>query len=166
MAKLIIAILLLAAGFVLVFLELTIPSFGIIGLLCAACFVAALILAFSHSVTAGIVFVGLLCIGVPFVLWLWSRVFPHTWFGRRMILQAPDSAPDRPGAHEDLKDAEGVAKTALRPSGIAVIDGRRVDVVTEGKIIETGSPVRVVDVTGNRIVVRRIPNETPLETDS
>jgi membrane-bound serine protease (ClpP class) len=54
----------------------------------------------------------------------------------------------------DLLEKTGVAKTALRPSGTAVIDGERVDVVTEGNLIEPGTPVRVVAVEGLRVVVR------------
>ena len=49
---------------------------------------------------------------------------------------------------------EGVAKTQLRPSGTAIIDGERVDVVTEGNLIEPGTNLKVVAVEGMRVVVR------------
>jgi len=41
----------------------------------------------------------------------------------------------------------------LRPAGMALINGRRVDVVTEGAMIERDTPVRVVAVEGMRVVV-------------
>ncbi len=41
----------------------------------------------------------------------------------------------------------------------ARIDGKRVDVVATGKFIEKDRRVRVVETTGNRVVVREIPNE-------
>jgi membrane-bound ClpP family serine protease len=44
----------------------------------------------------------------------------------------------------------------LRPSGTASINGRRVDVVTEGGLIERGTAVKVVAVEGARIVVREV----------
>jgi membrane-bound serine protease (ClpP class) len=50
----------------------------------------------------------------------------------------------------------GVALTQLRPSGTAKINGQRVDVVTEGALIERGTAVKVVVVEGARIVVREI----------
>ena len=53
-----------------------------------------------------------------------------------------------------LNGRDGQALTQLRPSGTALIDGRRVDVVTEGGIVERGSSIRVVHVEGNRVVVR------------
>ena len=42
----------------------------------------------------------------------------------------------------------------LRPSGTALIDGERLDVVSEGDFVEPGQKVRVVKVEGLRIVVR------------
>jgi membrane-bound serine protease (ClpP class) len=47
-----------------------------------------------------------------------------------------------------------VAQSNLRPSGLALIDGKRIDVVTEGPMIERGTPVKVVAVEGMRVVVR------------
>ncbi|MCB9832028.1 MAG: hypothetical protein H6807_06085 [Planctomycetes bacterium] len=49
---------------------------------------------------------------------------------------------------------QGVAVTALRPSGVVRIGDRKVDVVTRGAFLEAGTPVRVVEVSGNRVVVR------------
>ena len=47
----------------------------------------------------------------------------------------------------------GRAATKLRPSGIADIDGARLDVVTEGEFLDAGTPVVVIRVEGCRIVV-------------
>ena len=44
----------------------------------------------------------------------------------------------------------------LRPAGIASIDGRRVDVLTEGEFIAQGTPIRVVRVEGARIFVEPV----------
>jgi membrane-bound serine protease (ClpP class) len=49
-----------------------------------------------------------------------------------------------------------VALTQLRPSGTANINGQRVDVVTEGGLIERGAEIKVVAVEGTRIVVRQM----------
>ena len=57
---------------------------------------------------------------------------------------------------EELVGAEGEAVTQLRPSGIARLNERRYDVVTRGEMIEKGTPIKVIEVSGNRIVVRSI----------
>lgn len=49
---------------------------------------------------------------------------------------------------------EGEAQTDLRPAGIVLIDGKKVDVVTSGEPVDKGRRVRVLKVEGNRIVVR------------
>jgi membrane-bound serine protease (ClpP class) len=56
----------------------------------------------------------------------------------------------------DLVGQTGTAHTDLRPSGIATIGTRRVDVVTDGQWISSGAPVKVLEVEGNRVVVRKI----------
>jgi membrane-bound serine protease (ClpP class) len=55
-----------------------------------------------------------------------------------------------------LINQTGSAYTNLRPSGTAVIGNQRVDVVTEGAMIDKDTAVRVVAVEGNRVVVREI----------
>jgi len=56
---------------------------------------------------------------------------------------------------DSLVNSVGVAISALKPGGVAKIDGKRVDVVTEGDYVSPGEKVRVVDVRGIQIVVRR-----------
>jgi membrane-bound serine protease (ClpP class) len=85
------------------------------------------------------------------------KYFPKSAIGRRMIL-----SHDQTGvrAQSPLKAGligrEGVAHTVLRPAGMAMLDGKRLDVVAESGMIERGSPIRVIAVEENRIVVRKV----------
>ena len=56
----------------------------------------------------------------------------------------------------ELLQQAGTALTPLRPSGTASINGRRVDVVTEGPFVERGATVKVIAVEGMRVVVRAV----------
>ena len=49
----------------------------------------------------------------------------------------------------------GTAVTTLRPAGKAEIDGAVLAVESDGEFLDPGTPVEVVEATGNRIVVRR-----------
>ncbi|MGH7828030.1 MAG: NfeD family protein [Candidatus Binatia bacterium] len=49
----------------------------------------------------------------------------------------------------------GTALFPLRPAGIAKIENERVDVVSDGEFIDSGAPIIITRVDGNRIVVRR-----------
>lgn len=87
------------------------------------------------------------------------RFLPELPFGRQLMLATvlPPGGGDMPDAsrRESWLGLTGRASTPLRPAGIAEFDGERVDVVSEGEMIETGTPVVVCRVDGNRIVVRR-----------
>ena len=85
------------------------------------------------------------------------RFLPQTAAGKKMILshqQTDMRAGSAPAP--DLVGREGVAQTLLRPSGMALLDGKRLDVVAESGVIERGSAIKVVAVEGTRIVVRKI----------
>ncbi len=77
---------------------------------------------------------------------------------RRLTLRSSLPAEDGFAAAEGGLDAlvghDGVALTTLRPAGMAEIEGRRVSVVAELGLVEAETPVRVVRVEGNRVVVR------------
>jgi membrane-bound serine protease (ClpP class) len=55
-----------------------------------------------------------------------------------------------------LVNQTGQALTKLRPSGTAIINGKRVDVVSEGGFIDAGQSIKVVAVEGLRVVVRPV----------
>lgn len=52
----------------------------------------------------------------------------------------------------------GTTLTKLRPAGKARINGRRVDVIAQGQMIDNGVTVEIVEVSGSRVVVREIAN--------
>jgi membrane-bound ClpP family serine protease len=54
---------------------------------------------------------------------------------------------------------QGRAESPLRPAGRITLGDDFVDVVSDGSFIDRGELVQVIDLRGNRIVVRRV--ETP-----
>ncbi len=59
----------------------------------------------------------------------------------------------------DLIGTRGTAITDLRPSGTAVFDDERIDVVSESEWITKGTRVKVISIEGNRHIVRSIADE-------
>jgi membrane-bound serine protease (ClpP class) len=55
---------------------------------------------------------------------------------------------------QELVGLEGVTLTYLRPVGVGVFGGQRLDVIAEGEFIEANKPIRIVAAHGNRITVR------------
>ncbi len=92
------------------------------------------------------------CCSVGFLLWL--RIFPRTKLGARISNKA--ALPSSLAQKRQMVGAQGVALSALRPAGVAQIEGKRRDVVTDGSFIESKTPVIVVAEEGQKLVVRAL----------
>ncbi len=151
---------LIAVGILMILCEVFIPG-GIVGSIGAVVLVIGIIGGFGYDTTLGVgLLFGSLVVGV-LGLWLWTKYFPRSPLGKRMILQT--DAGQWHG-YDDTKQAlvgkEGITHTPLRPTGTVIIEGRRVDVVTQGDLIERKTAVRVVEVEGNRVVVARLADRS------
>ena len=145
-------VILTAAGVLLILAEVFVPG-GVVGTIGLILLAIAIVAGFFISPTVGFgLLIGSLVFGI-IVFWLWMKILPKTPMGKRIILQ--QDAADWHGwdpAKADNVGKAGVAHSMLRPSGIAVIDGKRVDVVTRGEMIAAGTAIEVVAVEGNRVV--------------
>jgi membrane-bound ClpP family serine protease len=164
------AIVLLAGGFGLAILEVFFPSAGILGFLSVCAMVAAIVVAFQgpNGVAVGFGILASAIFGLPIVVALALKYWPRTAIGRRILLAAPTEEEVLPetSRHKRLRaliGQVGTAKSKMLPSGAVVIDGRTVDAVSEGMAVEPGQLVRVIEVRGNRVVVRLVDEETPSE---
>ena len=136
------------------FLETLFPGMitGIIGFLCL---VVAVILGYQEfGLRTGNLVLGGVVIGLALGVLGWLTFFPESRFARRFISK---SATGELGvAKPALLHCTGVAITQLRPSGAAVFNGKRVDVITEGELIDRGVSVKVIEIEGARVVVREV----------
>jgi membrane-bound ClpP family serine protease len=149
-----IIIALVLTGAILIFLETILPGMvaGIIGFLCL---VAAVFLGYRNfDIPTGTLLLGGIFVGLVIAALFWLKFFPGSRIAKVFISQP--SGGERGRANPDLLDRTGVAISQLRPSGAAYINGKRVDVVTEGTLIDQGASIRVVALEGIRVVVREI----------
>lgn len=159
-------LLLLAAGLTLLAIELfVIPGFGIAGILGIVTIIAALVLSligagatqsFVLIVIGRIVLALLVAIGLAVAI---LRVLPRLPWGRQLVLETgltPGEGYGAPGNEEKRWIGRtGRAASTLQLAGTAEFDGERVDVVSDGELIEPGTAIEVVRLDGGRIVVRR-----------
>lgn len=163
----VLSLLLLIAGLALAALEIFFTSGGLIGFLSFAAIVGAVILGFQSSTGMGLGVLATAIIGVPTVVMAALHWLPETAVGRKLILHAPtsdDVLPDDPKLRSlrTLVGKVGQAKSKMLPAGVVKIEGRTVDCVSEGMAVEPGTWVRVLEVRGNRVVVRPLdPGEAP-----
>ena len=147
-------IALLVAGAILLVLETFLPGM-IAGILGFFCLVAGIIQSYvTFGPRVGSYVLASVVLGLMFGTAIWIKFFPQTRMARIFTSQRTvgEIGTERP----ELLNQTGSAVTPLRPSGTALIGGRRVDVVTEGGMIDRNTPIKVVAVEGMRVVVRAL----------
>lgn len=151
-------IVLFIVGIVLLFLEIFVPSFGILGVSGFIALCSGIVLAAYDSQQAltslGIAFAATVLI----LIILFNRLKKRGFWNRFILrdeFKSEAGYTSSPTKHH-LLDKTGTALSVLRPSGVALIDEQRIDVVTSGEYIEQGKPVKVIEVEGARVVVREM----------
>jgi membrane-bound ClpP family serine protease len=169
------AILLFVLGLVLIGLEVfVLPGFGVAGISGILLVLLGLgLAAYGHwpqgsdewmALSTKIGPFGLSLLGALAAVAVVVRYLPHIPVLNRLMHRPADEAgeadaePDYP-AHAELAallGAIGVAATPLRPAGKTQFGDAFVDVVAEGGYIMPGARVQVIEVEGNRVVVKEV----------
>jgi membrane-bound ClpP family serine protease len=159
-----VGVALIGAGIVLMLAELFLPHGGALAVVAVACISVGVVLAFFYDSIAGLVTLIGVALAIPIGMGVISRYWPLTPYGHRFLL--PGTAPeDTVAAQPHIQDLEqlkgrfGRTLSALRPAGVVDFDGRRVDTLTEGMMVEPGQWVRCIEVRAGKVVVR--PSEKP-----
>jgi membrane-bound serine protease (ClpP class) len=169
------AILLFLLGVALLLVEIfVLPGFGVTGISGIALIVLSLVLVViermpSTSQEWGTLGSALTTVGIGLIAGMViavsiARYLPHIPYASRLVLAPPDDQGEtstQEGTPEGRKAAAllgaiGVAATLLRPAGKAQFGEDFLDVVAEGDFVEAGSRVQVIEIEGNRIVVKEI----------
>lgn len=169
--------ILFVIGLILLGVELfLIPGFGVAGILGILCVFASIIFAFMPAGISipdpsmpwewnmgweGVEVLVWVLFGLMVTIPLIIKFLPSTPFLNRIILAAAEKSGEgfRVAAAEEKLYAvgdEGVVLTTLRPAGRVRIADRTVDVVALGDFIEEGENIRIHEISGNRVVVRKV----------
>jgi membrane-bound serine protease (ClpP class) len=135
-----------------------VPGHGAPGVLGSAVLLLSILLAFGTPM----IFVALQTVASAIVLtiilfYLATRIFPeNAWIAKLTFAAAQGADYVTSADYTSLLGKSGAAASYLRPAGVALIEGQRVDVLTQGEFIPEGTPVRVTRVEGARIFVEPI----------
>lgn len=157
----ILPIILQILGILVVVAEIFIPSLGVLMAIALGLLLYSLYLVFTTiSNVAGMVFLGMDLLAVPFLLILGMKMLAASPLSLNSRLSSKEGVVSQIVSPKEYMNKQGRAVTDLRPSGIALIEGKRLDVVTDGDYIEADTPVIVTRVTGNQIIVEKIVNRS------
>lgn len=145
---------LLVVGFILLGIEFVTPGFSIPGTLGLFFLGYASYVAFKHlNFTTGLLVSAgsIVTVITLFRLFLKSRTYKK--------LRLRDSEKGFTSGGDELKcliGKEGVTITPLRPSGAAAIDGKRIDVLTDGVFIARNVRIKIVGIEGVKVFVKEV----------
>ena len=165
-------ILLVITGIALILVEMLIlPGFGVVGGAGIVCVMVGLylsltrvavpqyewdILRLRHAATS-LGTMGLSLVLAGYLAW---KLLPHTPFYGMLVLSHAEDQEAGYVVQTAVEEAEalglqGVAATMLRPAGVGRFEGKTYRVVSRCDYIESGAPITIVEVDGNRYVVDR-----------
>ena len=149
-------ILLFVAGVILIFAEFLLPS-GLSGGAGTLMILASVALGLYHFPDQAVWIIGGETFGVMFGIAMGIFALSKG-MGKTLMLDTTQAVEDgyvNVETDTALIGATGETMTALRPAGTILVDGKRIDAISDGTFIDEHANVRVIEVNGNRVVVER-----------
>lgn len=169
-----IALLLYVLAIVLAFVDLFIPSGGMLLIMAVLSAFASILFGFQSSTNMGLGILALVLASIPAFAFAAIKIWPKTPIGKRIILKTPGQA-ESPKRVVELRDFVGhvlEAQYPLMPSGQIKIGTKRLNAVARSGLIEVGERIEVIDTRERNLVVQKTskpltstlgPNENPAE---
>lgn len=161
-------ILVFIIGLILLIIEIFyIPGFGFLGILGIVLMIGSIffgligdfpIVSENDIANALIQLAASLVASIIFLFILW-KFLPGIPIWGRLILSTSEEQTEGFVSNPDfshLIGKRGKALSQLRPAGIAIIDDKRYDVVTEGEFVSKDEEIEVIQTIGSKIVVKKV----------
>ncbi|MGE5676424.1 MAG: NfeD family protein [Pseudomonadota bacterium] len=146
------------AGIVLLMIEAIMPGFGVAGISGVVLVMASIVMISSSFYEAMLLLFGTITVAILLIVALYKLGYGKR-FVKSMILnteQKNEKGYVSSKGYEKYLGMRGTVSTPLRSAGTVLIDGERIDAVSEAEFIEKGTEVEVTKIEGNRIVVKKI----------
>lgn len=164
----IIEILIFIVGLIFLLVEIfVIPGFGVTGIIGIVLIISSLFLGLISDfplidgdiISTAIIQLASTLVLTIMVFFTLVKFLPKSEMWGHLILHKNIDEKSGYAADEKVKGLlgkSGVALTDLRPSGIALIENKRIDVVTSGSYIQKETKIIVISEEGSKIVVDKI----------
>lgn len=142
-------------GILVIIAEIILPSGGILSILATGLFGYSLYIVFTQiSSSAGMVFIIADLIMVPVLVYFGLKFLAKSPVTLRKKLSREEGVTSQSLDQNAYLGRQGITVSDLRPSGVAIVDDERLDVVTRGEYVEKQTEIIVIAVRGNQIVVK------------
>ncbi|MGB9664859.1 MAG: NfeD family protein [Ignavibacteria bacterium] len=158
-------ILVFIIGLVLLLIEIFyIPGFGFVGILGIIMMIGSIFFSMigefpivtENEISNALIQLAASLVASIIVLFILWKFLPGIPIWSRLVLSTTENQKEGFVSNPDLSHLigkKGRALSLLRPAGIALIDGKRYDVVSEGEFIQKDEEIKVKEVIGSKIIV-------------
>jgi len=143
-------------GVILLCAELNIPGFGVCGILgITSIVVSSIIIVVSVKFWGPFIVIGEFLLVGGIVYGAWNYMKKHQLQSKLVLEETLNEDVDDISGLDALIGKSGIAKTSLRPFGVACFSGNDIEVYSKGKYIPENTPVRVVSFSGRKVFVEK-----------
>ena len=151
-----ISVVLFVVGIILIIAEMFQPGFGIFGIFGVLTLIGCIFVT-ANTVLEGVIFTIIITIILLILFFIFLVLLSKGKIPGKLILEKEEKKEYGyvgTADYTDLIGKSGMVTTICRPVGSAIFDGKKIEVVTLGEFINTGTSVEVIEVEGNRVVIR------------
>ncbi len=150
--------LFLIIGFILIGIELTAPGLSAPGITGIICLLISVFL-IADTITEGVIltFIIVTILGIMFFIAI--KLISKGVLNNKLVLNTEESLSEIKEQNTNLSmliGKEGTALTDLRPSGFVDIEGRRIEVMSNGRFINKTELIKAVDTKGKTLIVEPV----------
>lgn len=151
------SVILFAIGLIFLIIEIFVPGFGIFGVSGIIMILVGIVFA-APTMGQGILTLGIAVSATAILIPILYKLLGGPKLFRRLVLHESETIERgyvnlTDSTLSELLGKSGETITPLRPAGIIVVEGERLDAISEGTYVPTGVKIRIVKIQGTKIVV-------------
>jgi len=153
-----ISVVLFIVGIGLLIIEMLDPGFGFFGVFGILSLVGCIFVT-AETVAQGVMLTVIFSVIVLIMLAIFMIMVSKGKLPNKFILREAETKEDGFVGTEDFSGfmgKKGILSVACRPVGSVDFDGKKIEVVSRGEFIDKGITVEVIEIEGNRVVVKRL----------
>ena len=154
----VLSIILFVVGVGLIIVEMFEPGFGFFGAFGIISLIACIFVT-AETVAEGLVLTAIFFVILLILLGIFLILVSKGRLPGKLVLRESETREQGFSGTEDmayLMGKTGTVVTICRPVGNVDFNGVKLEVVTQGEFIEKGETVEVVEIEGNRVVVKPV----------
>ena len=152
------SLILFIVGIGLLIVEMFEPGFGFFGAFGIVSLIACIFVT-ANTVAQGLILTAIFFVILLIMLGIFLALVSKGKLPGKLVLRESETLDQGFSGTEDmsyLMGKTGKVVTTCRPVGHVDFDGVKLEVVTQGEFIENGEIVEVVEIEGNRVVIKPI----------